>query len=124
MPTGIGTSGLAPGQVFKVKTDRELLIESVYNILTTQKGERAGNREYGTDLNRLVFNPHMEQYWEAIKLEIIKSVEYWEPRVSILSVEYIGDPDNNKLTLIVAFLNLLTEEAEILAVEDITPQGI
>jgi len=121
MATGIGTSGLLTGQVFKIKTDSELIKESIYNILTTNKGERAGNREFGTDLQKLVFNPNLEQYWEAIKLEIMKDVEIWEPRVAILDVEYTSEPDNNKLTLVVLFLNLLTQETEVLAVEDLTP---
>ena len=95
MPSGIGTSGLPEYLPFKIKKDNDLIIESIYNILTTRKGERVGNPEFGTDLYRYVFNSHLEQYWESVKLEIIKGIEQFEPRVIVLNVEFIKDETNN-----------------------------
>lgn len=119
MPRGVSTKDLPEGQAFKVKSDLEILKESVYNILTTNKGERAGNPAFGSDLNKLLFNPNLEPYWEAIKLEVIRSVEIWEPRVALLSVEFLADEDNNKLTLIIFFISLLTGETDGLVVGDL-----
>jgi phage baseplate assembly protein W len=117
---GIGTSGLSREQVFKLKQDNELIKESIYNILTTNKGERAGNPAFGTDLNRLLFNPNLETYWEAVKLEIIKDIELWEPRVVVLTVEFMADQENNKLTLYVFFINIINQELDVLAIKDLT----
>ena len=116
---GVSTKGLLPGQTFKVKTDNELIKESIFNILTTNKGERVGNPEFGTELDKLLFNPNLEQYWEAIKLEVVKDIETWEPRVAILSIEFVADQDNNKVTLFVTFINLLTKELDSLVAGDI-----
>jgi phage baseplate assembly protein W len=119
MPKGVSTKGLFGGQTFKVKSDIELLKESIYNILTTRKGERAGNPDFGTDLDRLLFNPNLEPYWEAIKLELIKEVELWEPRVAILSMDFVADTDNNKVSLYVYFVDLLTKQVDGLAAMNI-----
>ena len=121
MPIGIGTGGLTSDQVFKLKTDNELLAESIYNILTTRKGERVGNREFGTDLCRQLFNPNVEQYWEAIKLEIVKDIELFEPRVIVLDIQYVADYEEQKLSLYVTFLSLLTQTVEEIGVLELQP---
>ena len=119
MPKGIGTKGLRTGQTFKLKSDDELLKESIYNILTTRKGERVGNPEFGTNLYRFLFQPHVEFYWEAIKLEIKKDIESQENRVILTDIYYIPDEEEHKLSIYVIFLSLITGNLNDLTIADV-----
>lgn len=119
MPSGIGTSGLAENQVFKIKRDNELLRESIYNILTTRKGERVGNPEFGSDIFRYIFEPNIEPFWEAIKIEIIKDVQRFEPRVIVLNIDVAASPDEHLASVYVTFYSLLTGDIEEIGVTNL-----
>lgn len=119
MPRGIGTKGLRKGLPFKIKKDDELLKESIYNILTTRKGERLGNPTFGTTIYRYLFQPHIQEFWDAIKLEIVKDIESQEPRVEILSIEYITDAEKNKISLYIVFKSRINATIQELAILDV-----
>jgi len=113
MAQGLGTK-TQEGSFLALVDEDQAIKESIYNILTTRKGERVGNAEFGCDLNSLLFNPNIEYYWEAIKLEIMSSVERWEPRVQLLNIEFAQV--DNSLTLFVVFVKLETETIDSLSV--------
>lgn len=114
---GIGTKN-SSDQFGGLKDSNELIKESIFNILNTRRGERLGNPTFGSDLYTFIFNPNIDYYWDAIKLEIIKNIEEFEPRVQVLNVEFAQA--DTSLTLFVVFLILETQELDSLAVEDIS----
>jgi len=116
---GLGTSGLPTALPFQVKSDNELLKEDIYNILTTRKGERIGNPDFGTDLHKMIFQPNVEQYQDAIKLEIVKNIESQLPLVKIINLELLSDMENSKVTVVILFISLLTNTEETVIVGDI-----
>ncbi len=117
MAIGIGSKTESDG-FLRLITEDDIIKESIYNILTTRKGERVGNPEFGCDLQALLFNPNIEYYWEAIKLELIDCIEAYEPRVQVLNIEFAQI--ENSLSVFVVFLKLSTGELDSMAVADIT----
>lgn len=96
---------------FSIKEDEELLRENMIRIILTSPGERVNNPLFGCKLKEFLFD--FDNYiLEDIKLEIIKSVQKWEPRVSITGV-YITKEENYRFhVLIEAISNITGEELQ------------
>ena len=107
------------GQPTSISSDNDAIKESIYNILTTRKGEIPGNPNFGTGIYKYLFEPNLEQYWEAIKLEIIKDIQEFEPRANISNVEFLAD--GHKLTLLVFFTSLLDYTQDIAILDSLQP---
>ena len=112
---GISLNQSIGKQPFVIIEDNYAIKESIFNILTTRKGEIPGNPAFGTSIYKYLFEPNLEQFWEALKLEIIKDIQDFEPRAYITNVEFLED--NNNLTLFVFFVSLLefTQDAAIIS---------
>jgi phage baseplate assembly protein W len=50
----------------------------IINLILTQKGERLGNPNFGTDLHRLLFEPNIEELEGKIKNEIEKAIALYQ----------------------------------------------
>lgn len=79
------------GDVFK-KTDAAAVIQSVQNILLTNKLEKPFNPQYGANLRSLLFE-NVENYSEGIMTELIENaLARDEPRVTVTNVKFFdGD---------------------------------
>lgn len=74
-----------------IKSEKDLITESIKRILLTLPGERVGNLEFGSRLREYLFdfdNVLLEDLEQVISSSIIK----WEPRVIIQSVKVSKDP--------------------------------
>ena len=63
------------------KTEAELLSENIKRILTTRRGERVGEPDFGSNIMTYLFMPQM--LVEDLIAEIITSIERSEPRVIV-----------------------------------------
>lgn len=86
---------------FKRKTDNDLIKESITRILLTSKGERVNNREFGSDLQKFLFS---HQDFEEIEQDITKSINRWEPRVSVQNI-YIQRTGPNLINILLLLFN-------------------
>lgn len=59
--------------------------QSIHNILSTLKGERLFEPEFGADLEDLLFRPMDEITAEFILNFTLDAIERWEPRVKLNS---------------------------------------
>jgi len=80
------------------KTDRELIKDSLRQILGTHIGERVMVPEFGSRIPELVFEPDDSILVNLARLYIEQSVARWEPRIFIKNV--IAKIDNDRSTLI------------------------
>lgn len=64
----------------------EHLRQSIEDILTTPKGSRVMNREYGSDLFTLVDNPYSQVLVGDITMAVSQALLRWEPRFELQSV--------------------------------------
>jgi len=63
--------------------DLDPIYQSIHNIIYTEKNQRLFLPEFGTDLIQYIFEPMTIEILFAIKNEIIRAIEIWEPRVQI-----------------------------------------
>ena len=88
--------------------DVEILASSVKMLLTTSKGERIMQPEYGTNLRLLLFE-FTTGIESLVQQEIIDALTKWEPRVSLqfLTVEKTGE---RAVTVYATFVSKLNQQ--------------
>jgi phage baseplate assembly protein W len=86
----------------KIKmTDLETDIkQSILILLSTIKGERLKHNEYGSRLNKFMFEPITSSLMIQIKSEIYQSICQWETRIENLEIRVFSSK-NSETALIV-----------------------
>lgn len=86
----------------------EILASSVKMLLTTVKGERIMQPEYGTNLRLILFELQSTGIESMVQQEIIDALTRWEPRVILqfLRVEKTGD---REVTVNATFISKLNQ---------------
>ncbi len=82
-----------------VLTNEQAIMESVYNILLTQPGERVMNPLFGCDLNQYLFEPLDSVTALDIVEDVYGAIVKFEPRVNDIKV--IVTPNENQNTYII-----------------------
>ena len=84
-----------------IKTDEQLIKDSIFQILNTRKGERFFNREFGSDLYKLVFEPNDEILRDLIDIEVKEAIGKWEDRVEVLGTNTVIN--ENQITVEISY---------------------
>jgi uncharacterized protein len=63
------------------------VVESIWIILGTAKGERAMRPDFGCDIHEFVFAPLNETTVTLIRDAVEEALIFWEPRIEVLSVQ-------------------------------------
>lgn len=71
--------------------------ESLFLILSTNVGERIMQPEFGSHVNKLLFEPLDKTFSTYISEQIKNAVLYFEPRITLDSVDYFHDDLNGKV---------------------------
>ena len=79
------------------------IARSVKNIVFTVPGEKFFNENFGSQITASLFENMSELSGAQIEDEIRQSIENYEPRVELISVEAIPDYDNNQFDAIVVY---------------------
>jgi len=66
--------------------DVEVIVQSIYVILTTPRETRVWQPEFGCDLMKYLWDPLDETTLENIETDITSALETWEPRIVISNV--------------------------------------
>lgn len=80
-------------------TDENSLIQNIYNILLTRRGERLFNPDFGTTIEERVFRIMGEADETNILQECFTAINKYEPRVSVNYAESKVDIDYNTNTI-------------------------
>jgi phage baseplate assembly protein W len=86
--------------------DEQAVIRSIRALLLTNKGERLYQPSIGSDIKRMLFEPMGASTAGMISQTVFNTIDNFEPRAKILSVEAIPDYDNNKYTVNITILVL------------------
>lgn len=78
-----------------VLKNEQAILESVYNILLTQPGERVMNPDFGCDLNQYLFAPIDDITAFSILTTVDAAIAKFEPRVIKIEIEVEPEPDEN-----------------------------
>lgn len=95
-PIGITLPFNSANGIFSVSyTDVEQILSNLRNLLSTRKGERIMQPDFGTDLHYFLFEQISDElaFKEAILGEIRSALSYWMPYVSIDSIDMNFRPD-------------------------------
>lgn len=84
----------ASGRIRKV-VNAEAVKTSIDNILRTRYGQRVMRPDFGSGLDDLVFSLMGNHLGDAIIKEVRESIERWEDRVDIKSVDVFQSQDQN-----------------------------
>lgn len=79
------------------------IARSVQNLVLTVNGERFFNPLIGSGVNRLLFENIDEFVADSIKTQIEISINNYEPRVELKSVEVTPNYDDNKFDVIIVY---------------------
>jgi phage baseplate assembly protein W len=87
-------------------TNEQSIINSLKNIIRTNKGERPFQPEFGCNISGLLFENFSKFTTDAIETEIRTAVENFEPRVKTIKVTVIDYPENNAVELQLFFTTI------------------
>jgi phage baseplate assembly protein W len=68
--------------------------EAIRVILTTETKERINLPTFGAGLQQFLFEPNTVTTQSQIQDRMTKSLQLWEPRISVTQVGVIPDPDD------------------------------
>lgn len=71
------------------------IARSIRNIISTSPGEKFFDPDFGSNVTRLLFENLDDISAISIRDEIENSIDNYEPRVSLISVDTTPDYDNN-----------------------------
>ncbi len=76
--------------------DEDAINNSILTILNTPVGSRVFNREFGSDINSILFDPMDEVTERRIRRELIDALSRWETRISLTTANVIADYPNSQ----------------------------
>lgn len=80
----------------QVDYDSNAIKNSLRNLFTTRPGQRFLFPEYGLSLDRYLFEAITEENAQTIGETIVRTIEQYEPRVTLEKCTVIPRPDDNQ----------------------------
>ena len=91
-----------------VRTDENDVSRTIRNLIMTNRGERLFQPDIGSNVNKILFEPMTPQTEVMLSEYITSTIENFEPRVSLIAVNIVGDYDLNTYTINIVY-NLLNK---------------
>jgi phage baseplate assembly protein W len=121
----------APGDVLpipstdiKASFDLAAIRNSLQNLFNTIPGQRFLFPDYGLDFYQWLFTPITESNGRALGNKIYSTINKYEPRVTVQSVDVNLDPDNNQYNIdIIINIPRLNQQTTINSILDIQKQS-
>lgn len=83
--------------------DIDAVKQSVKNLVLTGRGERPFQPLLGSNIRKLLFEPVDEFTALDIEEQVRTTLDNFEPRIKILDLQVISEPDNNRFKLSLEF---------------------
>jgi phage baseplate assembly protein W len=74
--------------------DEENIRENLNVLFSTQPGERIMNQKYGVDLKSYIFQNPDGDVITAINEAVRSAILFYEPRIKLINVNTVPDPDD------------------------------
>ena len=101
----------------KLSEDAEAINNSIRNILLTQKYTVPGNPEFGSDLERVLFEQMDEITLTLIRNIIITEISRWEPRIIINDIRFKLYPNQTRISVTIEYTILRSNEIEAVTIK-------
>jgi len=86
-----------------LKRDVEAVKQSVVNILSTNRGERPFDPDFGANIRNQLFENFDPIVKQLIDDDIRSALRNYEPRVRVLNVNVNAQPDRNSIDITIEF---------------------
>jgi len=97
--------------------DKAAIVQSLQNLILTNKGERPFQPKLGCSVRELLFEPLDFGTAALIKAEIAETIATHEPRIAIDSLRCVPDDTNNGFDVEFSFTIVGREDESAVAVE-------
>jgi phage baseplate assembly protein W len=77
--------------------------EALKNLILTDKGERLFQPYLGSDVRKSLFDNMTPATVKMIEQNVRATINNFEPRVNLIDVQVIADPDNYKVQINISF---------------------
>lgn len=91
-----------------VDQDKDAILNSLYNLFSTEKGERFLFPEFGSSLKRYLFTTVDDFTAKALGDDILRTIETFEPRINVNTVRVIPDYTENLFKVYISFTIIST----------------
>lgn len=95
------------GSPIVIGEDIDEVFSSILQIINTRRGERIMYPEFGSDLGPLLWEPNDLFLRQQIRVELTRALNIWEPRVTLLSVDFDITPRLLDLGILVLSIQLI-----------------
>lgn len=92
------------------KINEEAVKESIRNLILTDRGERPFQPKLGSNIRSLLFDTVTPVVTETLREMIKDTIENYEPRANLISVDVSGDIDTNAIRASIVFNVINSEE--------------
>ena len=101
---GVALPFNAPGVFKSTYSTKDQIKSNLVNLLLTDVGERVMNPNFGCNLKKYLFEGLTESNLEILKTDVLNSISFYVPEITV--VEFILTPnyDYNSLDLIVNYV--------------------
>lgn len=108
--------GFYDNEFFVVKSDADLVSESITRIIMTNTGERVSNPYFGVNLKNFLFEPNDETSKNQITYSLRQQLSQYEPRALIGDIKL--EQEDNSIYITIQFalqqdINKSIEEVKI-----------
>lgn len=90
------------GKLFVKKND-DSLIQAIKNLILTNHYERPFRSDFGSSIRDELFENYSSETESSIRYNISTAIENYEPRVELIDIRFVGDPDRNSLGVSIIF---------------------
>jgi len=87
----------------KVLTDENAVKQAVKNLILTEFYERPFNPSLGCGTRKLLFEPLTPILTVRVKKAIENTLKNYEPRIRVVNIFVVGNPDRNELDITIEF---------------------
>lgn len=84
-------------------TDENSIKQSIMTILSTSYGSRFFRPDFGSSIERLLFEPMDDETKFALQLTMKKSIKAWEPRIKITKSTVTADMVNQSYHVTISY---------------------
>jgi uncharacterized protein len=95
------------GSPVVIGEDIDEVFSSILQILNTRRGERIMYPEFGSDLGPLLWEPNDLFLRQQIRVELVRSLNIWEPRVTVLSIDFSRSANLLNLGVLVLSIQII-----------------
>lgn len=91
------------------KFDENAIKQSIKHLVMTNHYEKPFHPEIGSQVSALLFEPYSPMLQAVLQRAITQTIENFEPRAQLISVDVSLNPDNNEVFVSITFRIINTE---------------